>query len=85
MSSIDPIFKILLITYSKYSSGTSPFALAVCIIENNLAEAKAPLVVFENRKFFLQIVKGLIALSQILLEIGMCPSKRKVFDFFQPF
>ena len=58
MSSIDPIFKILSITYSKYNSGTSTFALAVCIIDNNSAEALAALIVFENKKLFLPIVKG---------------------------
>ena len=57
MSSLDPIFKILSITHSRYNPGTSPFALAVCVIENNLVEALALLVVFENKKFFLHIVK----------------------------
>ena len=54
----------------------------VCIIENNLAVALAPLVVFENKKFFLHIVKSLIAVSQMLLEIEMRPSKRKIIDSF---
>lgn len=59
-------FPIELITRFKYDSGTKPFALAVCIMENNLADAFAPVSDFENKKFLLKIVNGLIALSHIL-------------------
>ena len=47
----------------------------------NLALAVAPLAVLANKKFFLPITKGLIALSAALLSISSDPSNN---TFFSP-
>ena len=47
----------------------------------NLALAVEPLAVLANKKFFLPITKGLIALSAALLSISSDPSNN---TFFSP-
>ena len=46
----------------------------------NLALAVAPLAVLANKKFFLPITKGLIALSAALLSISSDPSNNTFFS-----
>ncbi len=48
--------------------------MAVCMIEKIITEDSAPLSVFEKRKFFLAITKGLMPLSAELLLSSRCPS-----------
>ena len=63
-SSILLLILILSMTYSKYFSGINPLALAVWTILNNMPVVLAPLVVAENKKFFLPIANGLTVLGR---------------------
>ena len=51
----------------KYSFASIPLAIAVWRIEKIITEDSAPFDVFENKKFFLAITKGLTPLSAELL------------------
>lgn len=45
---------------------------------NILLDIEAPSLLLVNNTFLLIIAKGLIALLHMLLDIGVCPSKRNV-------
>ena len=77
----ESIFSKLSKRYTKYFSTISLLALAVSIMLYNLALAVAPLAVLANKKFFLPITKGLIALSAALLSISNDTSNN---TFFSP-
>ena len=48
-----------------------------------IADEEAPSQVALNKKFFLAITNGLIALSEILFVISICPSSKYVVNSFQ--
>lgn len=63
----------------RYLPGLRPLTLAVCTMESQPALTSAPTSVKLNREFFLQITKGRIEFSTVLLSMSQFPSSRKVF------
>ncbi len=69
------LFPVILVSmYSIYSYGFRPFIFALSIMLYAAPLALAPLMLFENRKFFLPMTKLLQHLSAELLLISTHPS-----------
>ena len=73
----------------RYLPGFRPLTLAVCTMESQPALTSAPISVKLNREFFLQITKGCIEFSTVLLSTTfpkcqtiICPTKSVVWLIF---